>query len=102
MNVIIKPSNNQNKKNTAIIDDTKNNNKKTLHFGDNRYQDFTKHKDPERKKAYLARHKHDNAQNPLYPSFYSTNLLWNKPTLKESIQATNKLYNVNIKLKSKT
>ena len=49
MNVIIKPSNNQNKKITAIIDDTKNNNKK-IHFGDSRYQDFTKHKDPERKK----------------------------------------------------
>ena len=99
MNVIIKPSNNQNKKITAIIDDTKNNNKK-IHFGDSRYQDFTKHKDPERKKAYLSRHKNDKINNPNYAGFYSTNLLWNKPTLKESIQATNKKYNVNIKLKS--
>ena len=96
MNVIITPSNNQNKKFTAII------NNKKIHFGDSRYQDFTKHKDPERKKAYLSRHKKDNFNNPLYPSFYSTNLLWNKPTLKESIQATNNKYNVNIKLKSKT
>ena len=95
MNVIITPSNNQNKKFTAII------NNKKIHFGDSRYQDFTKHKDPERKKAYLSRHKKDNATNPNYAGFYSTNLLWNKPTLKESIQATNKLYNVNIKLKSK-
>ena len=94
MNVIITPSNNQNKKFTAII------NNKKIHFGDNRYQDFTKHKDPERKKAYLSRHKNDNAQNPLYAGFYSTNLLWNKPTLKESIRDTNKKYNVNIKLKS--
>ena len=96
-NIIIKKSNSPNKKFTALINDTKK-----IHFGDNRYQDFTKHKDPERKKAYLSRHKKDNFNNPLYPSFYSTNLLWNKPTLKESIQATNKLYNVNIKLKSKT
>ena len=96
MNVIITPSNNQNKKFTAII------NNKKIHFGDSRYQDFTKHKDPERKKAYLARHKNDKINNPNYAGFYSTNLLWNKPTLKESIQATNKLYNVNIKLKSKT
>ena len=85
MNVIKKPSNNQNKKITAIIDD-----KKTIHFGDSRYQAFTKHKDPERKKAYLARHMHDNYTDPLYPSFYATNLLWNKPTLKESIVDTNK------------
>ena len=101
MNIVITPSDKTFKKFTATINDTKNNNKK-IHFGDNRYQDYTKHKDAERKKAYLARHKKDNFNNPLYPSFYSTNLLWNKPTLKESIQATNKLYNVNIKLKSKT
>ena len=97
MNVIITPSINQNKKFTALIND-----KKTIHFGAKLYEDYTIHGDDKRKKAYLSRHKHDNAQNPLYPSFYSTNLLWNKPTLKESIQATNKLYNVNIKLKSKT
>ena len=101
MNIVITPSDKTFKKFTATINDTKNNNKK-IHFGDNRYQDFTKHKDPERKKAYLSRHKKDNFNNPLYPSFYSTNLLWNKPTLKESIQATNNKYNVNIKLKSKT
>ena len=100
MNVIIKPSNNQNKTFTAIIDDTKNNNKK-IHFGDSRYQDFTKHKDPERKKAYLSRHKNDKINNPNYAGFYSSNLLWNKPTLKESIQSTNNKYkNINIKLKS--
>ena len=96
-NIVIQKSNIPFKKFTAIIND-----KKTIHFGDNRYQDFTKHKDTERKKAYLARHKKDNTQNPLYAGFYSTNLLWNKPTLKESIQATNNKYNVNIKLKSKT
>ena len=84
MNVIITPSNNQNKKITAII------NNKKIHFGDNRYQDFTQTKDDKRKKAYLARHKKDNYSNPNYPGFYATNLLWNKPTLKESIQATNK------------
>ena len=98
MNIVITPSDktNKNKKITAVI-----NNDKKIHFGDSRYQDFTKHKDPERKKTYLARHKHDNAQNPLYPSFYATNLLWNKPTLKESIVDTNKKYkNINIQLKS--
>ena len=82
MNIVITPSDKTNKKIKVVIDDTKNNNKKTLHFGDSKYQDFTKHKDPERKKAYLARHKKDNYTNPNYPGFYATNLLWNKQTLK--------------------
>ena len=94
MNIIIKKSSAENKKYTAVID-----NKKSIHFGDNRYQDFTIHKNTERKKAYLARHKHDKSTNPLYAGFYASNLLWNKPTLKESIKNTNDKYNVNIKLK---
>ena len=95
MNIIIQKSENKDKKFTAII-----NNKKTVHFGDNRYQDFTLHKDDKRKKAYLARHKHDKINNPNYAGFYSTNLLWNKPTLKESIVDTNRKFkNLNIKLK---
>ena len=94
MNIVITPSTKTNKKFKVVIDD-----KKTIHFGDSRYQDFTLHKDPERKKAYLARHKKDNSTNPNYAGFYSSNLLWNKPTLKESIVDTNKKYNLNIKLK---
>ena len=85
MNIVITPSTKSDKKFTAKIDD-----KKTIHFGAKLYEDYTHHKDDKRKKAYLSRHKHDNAQNPLYPSFYATNLLWNKPTLKESIVDINK------------
>ena len=95
MNIVITPSDKTNKKNMAVLD------KRTIHFGDSRYSDYTKHKDTERKKAYLSRHKKDNFNNINYASFYSTNLLWNKPTLKESIKDTNKKYkNINIKLKS--
>ena len=77
MNIVITQSDNQNKKITAII-----NNKKTIHFGAKLYEDYTHHKDDKRKKAYLSRHKNDNFNNPLYAGFYSTNLLWNKPSLK--------------------
>ena len=94
-NIVIQNSNIPNKKFTAII------NNKKINFGDSRYSDYTHHKDDKRKKAYLSRHKYDNAQNPLYAGFYATNLLWNKPTLKESIVDTNKKYkNINIQLKS--
>ena len=85
MNIVIKPIDKPNLKNMAVIE-----NKKTIiHFGDDRYQDYTMHKDPARKKTYLSRHKHDNYTNPLYPSFYSSNLLWNKTKLAESIKSTN-------------
>ena len=44
MNVEISKSNKSGKKFKAVID-----NKKTIHFGDSAYSDYTKHKDPERK-----------------------------------------------------
>ena len=69
---------------TCIIDD-----RKIIHFGDDRYEDYTTHKNEARNKLDLARHKHDKFTNPLYASFYSTNLLWSKPTLTEAIRSTN-------------
>ncbi len=93
MNIIIKPSTKPDKKYDAIIGN------KTIPFGARNYEDYTKHKDDDRKHNYLQRHKHDHFNNPLYPSFYSTNLLWNKKTLSESIKDTNKKYNVNIKMR---
>ena len=77
----------------AVIDN------KTVHFGAKLYEDYTMHKDDKRKKSYLSRHNHDNYTNPLYAGFYSTNLLWNKKTLKESIIDANRKFNINIKLK---
>ena len=95
MNIIIKPSHLADQKFDAII-----NNKKAIPFGARGMSDYTKHKDKDRKNRYLERHKNDNYNNPLYPSFYSNNLLWSKPTLKEAIQDTNRRYkNINIKLK---
>ena len=98
MNIVIKKSSQPDKKFTAVID-----NKKQVHFGGIKengkpYSDFTQHRDEERKNRYLQRHKKDHFNNPLYPSFYSTNLLWNKKTLSESIKDTNRKYNVNIKI----
>ena len=96
MNIIITPSTKSDKKFTAKIDD-----KKIIHFGAKLYEDYTIHRDDKRKKAYLARHKKDNVNNSNYAGFYATNLLWNKPTLKESIKNTNEKYkNINIQLKS--
>ena len=95
MNIIIKPSSKPDKKYTAVID-----NKKSINFGQKGASDYTKHKDKERKERYLQRHKNDNYNNYLYPSFYSTNLLWNKPTITESVKDTNERYkNISIKMR---
>jgi hypothetical protein len=59
---------------------------KTTHFGAVGYSDFTKHKDEERKKKYIARHKTRENWNDLTSAgALSKHILWSKPSLKESI-----------------
>ena len=64
-NIIIKPSHLQNKKYDAVVDG-----KKTIPFGQKGASDFTKHKDEERKKRYIDRHKqNENWNNQKQPAF---------------------------------
>ena len=65
--------------------------KKSIHFGQAGASDFTIHKDTERKNRYLDRHsKNEDWHNPLTAGFYSRWILWNKPTITESIRDTNR------------
>ena len=94
--IIISKSKNKDKKYSAVIDG-----KKTIHFGATGYSDYSVHKDPERKQRYINRHKsREDWSDPTTAGFMSKNLLWNKPTLTESIKDTNNRFkNINIKLK---
>ena len=92
MNVEIQKSTNKDKKYKAVIDG-----KKTIHFGQKGAEDYTMHKDKERKERYIQRHKKrenwglggvDTA------GFYSKNILWNRPTIESSINDLNKKYNI--------
>jgi hypothetical protein len=54
-----------------------------IHFGDKRYEDFTQHKDLERRRLYLARAtkiKDSKGKltylNPNSPNYWSVKLLW--------------------------
>ena len=56
---------------------------KKIHFGSNKYEDYLIHKDKERRDNYLARAKKITNKNgdvtyesPLYPNYWSVNLLW--------------------------
>ena len=60
----------------------------TVHFGAAGMSDFTKNKDPERKKAYLARHKaNENWADKESAGFWSRYLLWEKTSLQEAAKA---------------
>ena len=98
MDVVISKSNEANKKYQAVIDG-----KTTVHFGQSGASDMTQHKDPDRKKAYLNRHKKNEnwgASGVDTAGFYSKHVLWNKDTLTKSVDDLNKRFkNINIKLK---
>ena len=96
VNIIIQPSSKKEKKYDAIID-----NKKTVSFGASGYSDFTKHKDEERKRNYIARHKpNQDWKDHTTAGFFAKHILWNKPTIEASVKNTNKMFpKLNIKLK---
>ena len=87
MKVVISPSTNSKKKYMAVFTESNSFTKKTVHFGSAGMSDFTKNKDEERKKRYLDRHrKNENWDSPTTAGALSRWVLWNKPTLRESIK----------------
>ena len=65
----------------AIIDH------KRIPFGALGYSDFTQHHDEDRKYRYLKRHfEREDWNDPYTPGALSRWILWNKLTLRESIQ----------------
>lgn len=60
-------------------------NDKRVPFGAKGYTDFTQHGDLKRKESYLARHQHEDWNNPKTAGALSRWLLWNRRTLKESL-----------------
>ena len=97
MEIVITKSKNL-EKYDARIDGTK-----TVSFGQKGASDFTKHKNTYRKERCIDRHKKNEGWNnsgAKTAGFYSKHVLWNKPTLKESIDDINKRFkslNINMK-----
>ncbi len=76
MNVItIKPSKKKSKKFDAVLP-----NGKVVSFGDNKYSDFTIHKDPDRRDRYHARHQNDPT-SVFTAGGLARDILWSKPNL---------------------
>jgi hypothetical protein len=97
LEIVLKKSKTKDKKYDAVVDGNK-----TIHFGAKGYSDFTIHKNEERKGRYITRHKkNENWNDPMTAGFYAKHILWNKPSVKASVEDTNKKFkNIHIKLKS--
>lgn len=101
MKVQVSPSPKPKKKYQAIIRSKDDDVLKIVHFGDKRFEDFTKHGDEKRKASYLARHEpgQDWSINGLDTAgFWSRWFLWNKPTLRKSIRDLNRRFHKQIKV----
>jgi guanylate kinase len=69
---------------------------KTVHFGARGMSDYTQHKDPKRKKNYLARHggMGEDWSNPMTAGALSRWILWGKPSLRESFNDFKKKFKI--------
>jgi hypothetical protein len=70
---------------------------KTIRIGQKGADDFTKTRDEEQKDRYLTRHRarEDWTQSGILSSgFWSRWVLWNKPTIKESIADVKKRFDI--------
>jgi hypothetical protein len=62
-------------------------------FGAEGYQDFTQHGDVKRKENYLKRHAKDlDTKDPTRAGYLSYYVLWNKPTIAESVKDFNRRF----------
>jgi hypothetical protein len=72
---------------------------RTIHFGQLGYSDYTKHRDKERMKRYISRHKSRenwNKSGIKTAGFWSRWLLWNKPTISQSIRDIERRFGIDI------
>jgi L-rhamnose mutarotase len=70
-------------------------NGKVIHFGQKNAENYTIHKDDKRKDLYILRHKkRENWNNPLTAGALSRWVLWNKPTLRDSIADYKKMFDL--------
>ena len=89
--VEIRNSSRADKRLMAVFEDPK----KTVHFGLRGGSTFIDHRDELKKEAYIARHRvNEDWSLPDKAGTLSRYILWNKPTLKDSIQDYKRKYNL--------
>ena len=70
---------------------------KTIHFGDSKYEDYTIHRDDNRKNLYIIRHQKNEDWNDLSKSgSWSRFILWDKPSLTDAIKSMERRFSIKI------
>ena len=94
--MIIKPSNIKGKKYTAIFYDNSGKKIKTSQFGAKGYEDYTIHKDKQRRDRYRARHKGNLSKTDyMSPAHLSYYILWgDSSSIKSNISSYKKKFNL--------
>ncbi len=91
--ISITPSTKADKKYMAIFDN--DGRRKTVHFGQKNADDFTLTKNLDQKNRYQTRHRKDlETKDPTRAGYLAWFLLWNKPTLTESIRDYRQRFNL--------
>ena len=73
-------STNRKKKYDVYVENLDTGRIKKISFGARNYEDYTIHKDKERRQRYRDRHIHDRIDNCLFPGCWSWHILWGKYT----------------------
>lgn len=69
-----------------------------VHFGHRDYEDYTSHKDQERKELYLKRHaKTENWRDLSSAGAWARHLLWSEPSLDEAIKQMERRFKIEIR-----
>lgn len=98
MEAVITQSPLKTKKYKVVVYDKNEDKKKTIHFGAKGYEDYTIHKNNERKYRYIDRHKSkEDWQDPYTAGFWALHALWNKPTLQSSLNDIKRNFDIKIK-----
>jgi len=95
MKYTLTKSNRKNKKYMVTTADGK-----VIHFGGAGYDDYTTTRDEKKKKNYIARHapREDWTRNGMNTAgFWSRWVLWNEPSIKESIKDIEERYGIKIR-----
>lgn len=83
------------KRYTAYFSVGEDNKLKKVHFGSATGENYTMHKDEDKKKAYIARHKvNEDWNNPMSAGALSRWILWNKKTIGQSKKDFVKRFNL--------
>lgn len=84
MEFVLYPSTQKDKRYTVFV--PKGNRLIKVDFGSRAHDNFTIHRDRERRRLYRIRHANDRIDDPYSPGFWAWHVLWNKTSLSDSMR----------------